>query len=75
MLRRQHLILHLVVGCACAVVMTAGCTPKKKSETRVQLPTRYATLPVKQVPAVGEYFHPVGDWDWWRSKLEELSRE
>src|SRR6184192_4430412 len=52
MLRRQHLILHLVVGCACAAVMSAGCTQKKKSETRVQLPTRYATLPVKQVPAV-----------------------
>jgi len=30
---------------------------------------------LKRVPAVGEYFHPVGDWDWWRSKLEELSRE
>jgi len=27
---------------------------------------------LRRKPAVGEYFHQIGDWEWWRGKLEEL---
>jgi hypothetical protein len=30
---------------------------------------------LRRKPANGEYFHQVGDWEWWRRKLEELSRQ
>jgi hypothetical protein len=29
----------------------------------------------KRKPAIGEYFHPVGDWEWWKGKLAELSEQ
>src|ERR1051326_8389226 len=50
MLRRpHHWIWHLlIVGCAGAAVV--GCSHKPHSNTRVQLDTRYATLPPRQVP-------------------------
>ena len=53
MLRPHPWISHLViVGCACATfVAGSGCGSKKnKTPTHVQLDTRYATLPAKQVP-------------------------
>jgi predicted DNA-binding protein len=28
----------------------------------------------KRIPATGEFFHPVGDWEWWKAALERLSR-
>lgn len=30
---------------------------------------------LRKKPATGEYFHPVGDWKWWKRKLEELSND
>jgi hypothetical protein len=30
---------------------------------------------LKRKPADGRYFHQVGDWEWWKTALEELSAE
>lgn len=29
----------------------------------------------KRIPATGEFFHPVGDWEWWKIAIEKLSRQ
>lgn len=28
----------------------------------------------KRIPATGEFFHPVGDWEWWKAAMERVSR-
>jgi len=30
---------------------------------------------LRRKPANGDYFRRVGDWEWWRGKLEELSQQ
>jgi hypothetical protein len=30
---------------------------------------------LKRKPADGKYFHQVGDWEWWKTALEQLSEE
>src|SRR4051794_25063864 len=53
MLRPRFIRVFTVVA---AVALTAGlavsCSEKKKPDRRVSLPTRYATLPAKNVPAL-----------------------
>lgn len=30
---------------------------------------------LRRKPANGDYFHRVGEWEWWKGKLEELSQQ